>query len=234
MGAAVRGAAASSPGRSHGPLGERLSTGAMSHLLTWLSQQIIAIISHLGYGGVILLMGIESACIPLPSEIILPFSGFLVFTGRFRLLYVSLAGALGCNLGSMVAYAVGYYGGRPLALRYGQWLLLAPDDLARAETWFRRRGDVTVLVSRMLPVVRTYIALPAGVARMPLLRFNVYTFLGSWPWCWLLAYVGYRLGAHWTQLAPYFHRFDLVWGPLLLLAIAAFAWRHGRRRRPEV
>lgn len=201
----------------------------MTHLLAWLAQQIIAVISHLGYAGIVLLMGIESACIPLPSEIILPFSGFLVSTGRFQLLWVSLAGALGCNLGSMVAYCVGYYGGRPLARRYGRWLAIAPDDLSRAEAWFQRHGDWTVLVSRMLPVVRTYIALPAGVARMSLVRFNVFTFIGSWPWCWLLAYVGYRLGTHWAQIGPYFHRFDLVWAPLLLLLVLFFGWHHWRR-----
>lgn len=200
-------------------------------MLVWISQHIVAFISQTGYAGVLLLMAIESACIPLPSEIILPFSGFLVSTGRFQLWWVAIAGALGCNLGSMVAYAVGFYGGRPLAIRYGRWLLMAPGDLERAERWFRRRGDLAVFVSRMLPVVRTYIALPAGVARMPLLRFHVYTFLGSLPWCLLLAYVGARLGANWETLGPLFHRFDLVWAPLLLLLIVWGVWHHAKRMR---
>jgi membrane protein DedA with SNARE-associated domain len=200
-------------------------------VLVWVSQHIVAFISHTGYIGVLLLMAIESACIPLPSEIILPFSGFLVSTGRFQLAWVAIAGALGCNLGSMAAYAVGYFGGRPLALRYGRWLLMAPGDLECAEAWFRRRGDLAVFVSRMLPVVRTYIALPAGVARMPLLRFHVYTFLGSLPWCLLLAYVGARLGANWETLGPIFHRFDLVWAPLLLLLVVWGAWHHAKRLR---
>lgn len=205
----------------------------MNHLLTWVGQQIIALISQLGYSGVVLLMGIESACLPLPSEIILPFSGYLVFTGRFHLLWVSLAGAAGCNLGSMLAYAVGYYGGRPLAHRYGRWFFIAPGDLDRAEHWFERRGDMTVFVARLLPVVRTYIALPAGVAKMPLLRFNFYTFLGSWIWCLALTYAGYRLGAQWNQVEPYFHRFDLLWAPLLAALVVWLVWHHVRKLRRE-
>lgn len=199
-----------------------------AHLLAWLSQWIIAVISHLGYGGIVLLMAVESACIPLPSEVILPFSGYLVFTGRFHLAGVALAGAIGCNLGSMVAYAVGYYGGRPLAEKYGRWLFISPHDLERADHWFARYGDRTVLVSRMLPVVRTFIALPAGVARMPFTRFNVYTFLGSLPWCWVLAWAGLRLGQNWDALRVYFHRFDLLIGILLLAGAGVFVWRHVR------
>lgn len=200
----------------------------IAHLLAWLSQIIISVISHLGYGGIVLLMAVESACIPLPSEVILPFSGYLVFTGRFHLTAVALAGAVGCNLGSIVAYAVGYYGGRPLAERYGRWLLISPHDLRRADHWFARYGDITVLVSRMLPVVRTFIALPAGVARMPFLRFNIYTFIGSLPWCWLLAWAGVRLGENWEHLRVYFHRFDLVVCLLLLAGVAIFVRHHLR------
>ncbi len=203
----------------------------MERLLATLTLHIITIISAMGYGGVLLLMAIESACIPLPSEIILPFSGFLVASGRFELLPLTVVGALGCNVGSMAAYAVGYYGGRPLALRYGRWIGLAPADLARTEEFFRRRGDAAVFISRMLPVVRTYIALPAGIGRMRLVRFHVYTFAGSLPWCFALAYVGYRLGANWAALGPYFHRFDLVWAPLLLAVVVVAIWHHVKRIR---
>lgn len=203
----------------------------MNHLVNWVSLEIIAVISRLGYGGVVLLMGIESACIPLSSEVILPFSGYLAYSGRFSLIGVSLTGAVGCNLGSMVAYAIGFYGGRPLAHRYGRWLLISTADLDRTEAWFRRYGNVTVLVSRLLPVVRTYIALPAGVAEMPLVPFNVFTFIGSWAWCWLLAYIGFRLGANWTAIGPVFHRLDAVWVPVLAAGLIVLGWHHVHRWR---
>lgn len=203
-------------------------------MLSWASQHIITIIASLGYSGVVLLMTLESACIPVPSEIILTFSGFLVATGRFELLWVAVAAAVGNNIGSMIAYAVGYYGGRPLAHRYGRWLLIAPADLDGAEAWFRRHGDATVLICRLLPIVRTYVALPAGVVRMPLLRFHFYTFIGSLAWGFLLSYIGFRLGENWNQIAPYFHRFDLIWAPLLIIAVGLAAWHHVRRFRRKL
>lgn len=186
-----------------------------------VGQIITSAISHAGYAGVFVLMAIESACIPIPSEIIMTFSGYLVYLGRFQLEWVAVAGALGCNAGSIVAYAVGAYGGRPLAERYGRFLLITRRDLEMADRWFDRYGSSAVFVARLLPVVRTFIALPAGVARMNFLRFNIYTFLGSLPWCWALAYAGMKLGAHWEAIGPYFHRFD-AW---FLAAIgAAFVW----------
>ena len=160
---------------------------------------ITATISAMGYPGIVLLMAIESACIPLPSEIIMPFAGYLVFTGRFNLVLVATAGAIGCNLGSAVAYEVGDYGGRPFVERWGAYVLISRRDLERADRFFARCGDSPCFVARLLPVVRTFIALPAGIARMPQLRFHVYTFLGSWPWCFVLAYVGYVLGERWDS-----------------------------------
>ena len=201
------------------------------HPLELLSRFITMTISGWGYGGIVVLMAIESACIPLPSEIILPFAGYLVFSGRFELWAVALAGAVGCNLGSAVAFAVGYYGGRPWAERYGRHLLLAPRELDRAERWFARHGNATVFFARLLPVVRTFIALPAGVARMPFGRFNLYTFLGSLPWCYALAYAGVKLGEHWENLRGLFHRFDLVIGVGLLCAAGLYLRRHFREAR---
>jgi membrane protein DedA with SNARE-associated domain len=203
----------------------------ISRVLEAVSGLIILVIGELGYAGVVLLMAIESACIPLPSEVILPFAGYLVYAGRFRLLWVALWGAVGCNVGSAVAYAVGYYGGRPLAEKYGRWVLLSRHDLDIADRWFKDYGNSTVFFSRLLPVVRTFIALPAGIARMPFLRFNVYTFLGSLPWCWLLAYAGLRLGEHWKSIREYLHRFDLIVGLVILAALAYFVWSHFPRRR---
>lgn len=199
-------------------------------LLTWLSSFIISVISALGYPGIVLLMAIESACIPLPSEIILPFSGYLVYTGRFNLYGVATMGALGCNVGSIVAYYAGAWGGRPFLLRYGKYVLISRREIELADRWFARYGPWTVFFSRLLPVIRTFIALPAGVARMDFWKFNVYTFLGSWPWCYALAYAGYKLGEHWPTLRSYFHRFDYVIGALLLLGAVAYIWLHWKYR----
>jgi membrane protein DedA with SNARE-associated domain len=202
----------------------------IAQILEFLSGFIIDVISAMGYPGVVLLMAIESACIPLPSEVIMPFSGYLVFTGRFNLWLVSAAGALGCNLGSIAAYYVGYYGGRPLVEKYGRYVMLSKHDLELAERWCARYGQAAVFFSRLLPVVRTFIALPAGVMRLEFWRFNLYTFLGSFPWCFGLAYVGMKMGEHWTGLRVYFHRFDLVIGVVLAAAIAWFVWSHLKNR----
>ena len=191
---------------------------------------IVSVISSTGYAGVVALMAIESACIPLPSEVIMPFSGYLVLTGRFKLLWVAIAGALGCNVGSAIAYYVGALGGRPLAERYGRYLLVSRLDLDRADRWFARYGDGTVFFARLLPVIRTFIALPAGIARMNFLRFNIYTFAGSLPWCLVLAYAGVRLGARWEILRDYFHRFDALIGVLLLAALVWFVYTHWANR----
>jgi membrane protein DedA with SNARE-associated domain len=190
-------------------------------IISVLAGFIIATISTLGYGGIVLLMAIESACIPLPSEIIMPFSGYLVFTGRMGLGAVAVAGAVGCVLGSLVAYWVGSYGGRPLVEKYGRYVLVSHHDLALADRWFTRHGEITIFVGRLLPVVRTFIAFPAGVARMSLWRFNFYTFLGSLIWCYALGWIGLKLGEHWNTLGVYFHRFDALIG---ILFVAGFVW----------
>jgi membrane protein DedA with SNARE-associated domain len=177
------------------------------------------------------MMGIESACIPLPSEIIMPFSGYLVYTGRFNLLAVGVAGAVGCVIGSLVAYWVGMYGGRPFIEKYGRYVLISLHDLDMADRWFERRGELIVFASRLLPVIRTFIAFPAGVARMNLGRFTVYTFLGSLPWCLALAYVGQKLGEEWDKsdtLKKLFHQFDFVIGLIVILAGVWWVWRHLR------
>jgi membrane protein DedA with SNARE-associated domain len=201
----------------------------VARIIEILSALIVGTIAALGYPGVALLMGIESACIPLPSEIIMPFSGYLVYTGRFSLWAVSTAGAIGCVLGSLVAYWVGMYGGRPVIEKYGRYVLISLHDLDVADRWFARRGEVIVFASRLLPVIRTFIAFPAGVARMNLSRFVVYTFLGSFPWCMGLAYVGQKLGEEWDKnqaLKSWFHRFDFVIGLAGLAAIVWWVWRH--------
>lgn len=203
-------------------------------VIEFLGRFIIRVISTGGYGGVMVLMGIESACIPLPSEIIMPFSGYLVSTGRFNLWEVTVAGALGCNLGSLVAYYVGAWGGRPLVERYGRYALVSRHDLHMADHFFARYGEWAVFIARLLPVIRTFIALPAGISRMNVWRFHVYTFVGSLPWCLALAYAGMTLGPRYTMLSDYFHRFDAVLGVLMVLALIWFIsnrWNNRLRLR---
>ena len=193
-----------------------------------VSTFIIATIASLGYGGVVLMMAIESACIPLPSEIIMPFSGYLVHTGRFDLQMVAIAGAVGCLLGSYVAYYVGASGGRWFLLRYGRWVLIAPHEIELADWFFDHWGRPAVFISRLLPVVRTFIAFPAGVARMRLIPFSLYTLAGSYLWCLVLAYAGMKLGQHWTALAPYFHRFNAVIGMVIIAGVALVVYNRVR------
>lgn len=199
-------------------------------LLAGIFLFIKSVIGVTGYAGISLLMGIESACIPLPSELIMPFAGYLVYEGSMNLFWAATAGAIGCNLGSLVAYEIGRYGGRPLVERYGRWILMGKRELQWADRFFSRWGEAAVFVGRLLPVIRTFIALPAGVARMPRGKFHAYTFLGSWPWCFGLAYLGMKLGENWRSLGQYFHQFDAVIGTLLVAGIVWFIWSHWQNR----
>jgi membrane protein DedA with SNARE-associated domain len=202
----------------------------VTRVLEALASLIIYVISRMGLPGIVLLMAIESACIPLPSEVIMPFSGYLVFLGEYSLWSVGLAGAIGCVVGSVPAYYLGMYGGRPLIEKYGKFILMSHHDLDLADRWFARHGQATVFFARLLPVIRTFIAFPAGVARMEMKRFIVYTFAGSLPWCLGLAYVGMVMGESWPTLREYFHRFDLAIGAVLLAAIVWYVRRHFRNR----
>lgn len=195
-------------------------------ILGAVSGFIIMVISKIGYLGMVLLMGIESANIPLPSEIIMPFSGFLVFVGRFNLWLVGLAGAVGCVVGSIFSYWLGAWGGRPLVERFGKYILISHHDLDLADRWFRKYGNAAVFFSRLLPIVRTYISFPAGISKMNFGYFVLYTFLGSFPWCLALAFLGLKLGENWESLKRYFHGFDWVIGVLILAGIGWWVWRH--------
>jgi len=195
-------------------------------LIAILAGWIIAVISTLGYGGIVLLMGIESACIPLPSEIIMPFSGYLVFKGEMTLWGVALAGAVGCVLGSIPAYYLGKVGGRPLVEKYGKWVLISHHDLHIADRWFEKHGEIIIFIGRLLPAVRTFIAFPAGIARMHMGRFIAYTFVGSLLWCWVLAYAGMKMGQNWESLKVYFHQFHNVLAVLAVVFVVWFVRRH--------
>lgn len=197
----------------------------VEHILGILAGFIVSVISASGYLGIALMMAIESACIPLPSEVIMPFSGYLVSTGRFDLLLVATAGAIGCNIGSVIAYEVGKRGGRPAIERWGRYVLLGPGELDAADRFFARFGSAAVLIGRLLPVIRSFIAFPAGIARMPLGKFHLYTFIGSWPWCFALAWVGMKLGAAWDsdpRIKAAFHSADLVIAGLIVVAVALY------------
>ncbi len=202
----------------------------IANIIAVLSAFVIGVISWGGYLGIVLLMAIESACIPLPSEVIMPFSGYLVYTGRFNLWWVATAGAIGCNVGSVLAYEVGYYGGRPLVEKYGKYILLSRTELEWADRFFQRWGNAAVFIARLLPVIRTFIALPAGIARMPRVPFHIYTFVGSWPWCLGLAWLGMKAGENWRYLGKYFHQFDIVIGAILAIGAIWFVWSRWQHR----
>lgn len=204
------------------------------------------VMATLSYAGIALLMGIESACIPLPSELIMPYAGALshpkvadalsaqyhMALPVFNLLLAAVAGAVGCNLGSELAYWVGAKGGRPAIERYGRYLLISKHEIELADRWFERRGDIIIFVARLLPIVRTFIAFPAGVARMNRVKFHVYTFLGSLPWCLALAYVGQELGLglldEHSALKRFMHKFDAAIGAVIVMAAAYFVWSRVR------
>jgi len=203
-------------------------------IITEISGFVVSMISTFGYIGIFLTMTIESACIPLPSEIIMPFAGYLVTTGQFTMLGVTLAGAIGNVAGSIVAYYAGVWGGRPFVERYGPFMLVSLKDIEMADRWFAKYGEAAVFFGRMLPIVRTFISLPAGIAGVNIYRFILFTFLGALPWCYLLAYVGVKMGEHWEQLRDYFRQFDIVIGVGLALAIGYFVWSHWPRRQPKL
>jgi membrane protein DedA with SNARE-associated domain len=198
---------------------------ATSILIT-IASWIIGIITVLNYGGVALLMAIESMNIPLPSEVIMPFAGYLVARGEMNLWLVALAGAVGCVLGSALSYWIGAAGGRPLIEKYGKYILISHHDLDTADIWFQKYGEWAVLVGRLLPVVRTFISFPAGIAKMNFRRFILFSFIGSLPWCLFLAYIGEKLGQNWGSLKTYFHGFDTAILALIILGIVWYVWRH--------
>ncbi len=199
-------------------------------MFTSLLEQISIFITHViemgGYWGVVLLMGIESACIPLPSELIMPFAGFLVGQGKMDLWLAGVAGGVGCVWGSAVAYGVGYYGGRTFVEKYGKYLLITKNDLDWADKWSGKYGLSAAFFSRLLPVIRTFISLPLGIARVNFWLFLLYTLIGSVIWSIFLAYLGMLLGQNWSMLKVYFHEFDLVIGVVLLVGVVFYIWRH--------
>jgi membrane protein DedA with SNARE-associated domain len=184
----------------------------MISLVGYVSDFAINLIGNLGYWGVFIGMTLESACIPIPSEIIMPFSGFVVWQGstNMTLIGITVVGAFGNLVGSLIAYFVGLMGGRPLLEKYGKYLLITQSKLELADKWFYKYGGEAVLISRFLPIIRTFISLPAGIARMDLKKFILYTFIGSLPWSFALGYIGTQLGPNWGVIQGYFHILDII------------------------
>lgn len=208
-------------------------------MIAWAVQLIMDLIQTTGYPGIVLLMTMESMCLPVPSEVVLPFAGALVSLGRLGLigdplsdsLLVALAGTLGCTLGSVIAYYIGLKGGRPFVIKYGRYIRLNEKHLNLTECWFHKYGDWAILGSRLLPVIRTFISLPAGIARMPFRRFVLLSTIGSLPWCLVLAYVGVILGENWQTVESLYRPFEYV----VVIGIAALAiyylwkWRTSKK-----
>ncbi len=208
-------------------------SGIENAILLFISN----VYSAIQWPGVVLLMAIESANIPLPSEVILPLAGWMLIKDKgLSASYVLLAGgygALGCLLGSWVSYAAGAWGGRPFLYKYGKYLLISRRDLDTADRWFEKRGDLAIFISRLLPVVRTFISFPAGVARMPLLKFSIYTFIGSFIWSAALAYGGYLLGAHWDELRAFMRPLDPLIIAVIVILAGLYVYRHVRHLREQ-
>lgn len=203
-------------------------------MLNFVGQLIQNWYMTLGYAGIVLAMAMESCLLPLPSEVIMPLAGAFTlaqFGARFNLVGVAFAGAIGCVLGSLVAYAIGAWGGRPFIYRYGKYLLISRHDFDLADRWFLRHGGAIAFFSRLLPVVRTYISLPAGIARMRIVTFVIYTFVGSLIWSGILAYVGQQLGARYDSLSTLFHGVDAVIIVLVVVSLALYIYRHVRQSR---
>lgn len=173
---------------------------------TWITN----VIDSMGYPGVALLMAIESAAIPLPSEIIMPFAGFLVESGRFSLFGLAMAGAFGSTIGSLVIYYIAYYGGRRLIAKYEHIIFVSQEDIDIAEKFFHRFRHSSAFLGRMLPVVRTFISVPAGLAKAPIIPFTIGAFVGSFIWSYFLAWLGLKLGSNWHSLETYFRKVDIV------------------------
>jgi len=202
---------------------------AFNVVLEFIIQEVTSFIASLGYWGIALGMAIESANIPLPSEVILPFGGYLVSTGQLNFFWAAMAGTLGGLAGSIVSYYLGYCGGRPFLLKYGRYIGFSQKHFSKAEEWFNRYGEVTVFFTRLMPIIRTFISLPAGISGMNFYKFVIYSFFGSLPWCFFLTYLGVKLGENWLALKPWFHRLDILVAAALLGIL--LWWYIAKRRR---
>jgi membrane protein DedA with SNARE-associated domain len=203
----------------------------MQILVLTVIPWVVGVISSLGYFGTFFCMTIEGACIPLPSEIILTFSGFLVSTGRFNFALAALAGAMGNLFGSTIMYFVGLKGGHPFFEKYGKYFLISHADMQNAEKWFAKYGDKTVFFSQLLPVLRTYISLPSGILEIKYRLFALYTFLGALLWSTFLVFIGMKFGEHWMEIEAYFQKFNLLISLAVVGVVGFFIYHQVKKIR---
>lgn len=191
----------------------------------WIANTAVAFIAATSYPGIFLLMVLESMVFPVPSEAVMPFAGFLIVTGQFTFTGVIIASTLGSIVGSLASYAMGFYGGKPFIRRFGKYLLLDTHDLEITERFFAKRGELTIFISRFIPVIRHMISIPAGLGKMNIWKFIVYTILGAGMWNGFLAYIGYKLKSNWTEVMTYSHIIDIVVVAVLGLAFLYYAYK---------
>ena len=196
-------------------------------------EAVTQVYDSVGYVGVALWVAIESVIVPIPSELVLPFAGFLVGEGRsiepltgqpWNIVLVTIAGTIGATIGALVAYAIGYFGGRPILERWGRYLFISHGDIERTEDFFARHGTKAAFFGRLVPVVRSLVSFAAGIGRMPLLPFIVFTAAGSLPWTLLLVFVGSQLGANWEAIGGTLKQFEYAIVGALVLAVLVFLW----------
>ncbi|NOZ06729.1 MAG: DedA family protein [Chloroflexi bacterium] len=204
-----------------------------------IEHQIVQFLQGLynavGWPGVVLAMAIESACIPLPSEVIMPLAGWMLIQAKglpmIQTFWGGFYGALGCTIGSVITYWIGALGGRPILERYGKYVLISRHDIVMADGWFARWGDATAFFSRLLPIVRTFISLPAGIARMNFPKFVILTFAGSFLWSWGLTLGGYIWGSRWEELRAIMRPFDIPIAIALVVLVLVYIYQHIKRGR---
>jgi len=202
-------------------------------VLESFAQWIQGVVQALGYPGVFLFITLESTLVPIPSEIVMPFAGYMASQGKFSLPVILLINSTAALLGSGLCYGIGVVGGKPFLENYGKYFLVRQHDIAKTEAFFAKHGKKTILIGRFLPVIRHVISVPAGIARMPLPGFFLQTFLGSTIWGGALIMLGYTVGANWKTFSQPLKRVDLLIGALLVLGIVALGIRFMVRRRRE-
>ena len=202
----------------------------MSGLLSGASATVVHIISSLGYLGLGFLMALQTVAVPIPSEVILPFAGFLASMGRFNLFFIAIVGALGSCVGASIAYSIGDYGGRPLVEHYGKYVLISHADLDRTEKFFARFGSISVFIGQLLPIVRSFIGFASGLAKENYKKFLLSVFFGSFLWSLLLSFIGEKLGQNWSRLKSNFHYLDLVVIALVVIGLIFWIYKHLKKK----